>query len=171
MVGCDASDWSSGLTPFAPMMNKEMRHLFDGEHWEIAPIRSLALFFRALPSLVPGDSLLCLAEGSWDEEIIDFFNKYRIQPPAGIDTPGEFEDGAHLPVEQTVLDALAALAEHHAGPEVAMYIAVSHHTSQLLEWFDVPSDPFSVAICIPDSTVDAFCSKTGVSYLKREMPT
>ena len=115
MVGCDASDWSSGLAPFAPMMNTEMRHLFDGEHWEIAPIRSLALFFRALTSLVPGDSLLCLAEGSWDEEIIDFFNKYRIQPPAGIVRPGEFEDGAHLPVEQTVLDALAALQNTMQG--------------------------------------------------------
>jgi hypothetical protein len=149
------------------MMKTTNIYLFDGPHWEVAPARTFESFFLALPSLVPLDSVICLADGAWDRALENFFQKNRCGIPDGIVRPNDFDNGIHLAATSDILNELAAMARHHAEPEIAMHVAVSHGVTELLEWFDVPSDPFSVSLKIPEANVVEFCAKLGVRYEKK----
>ena len=140
--------------------------MLGGPRWEINAVRSYSAFFRFLPTLVPPSSLLCLAEGVWDAELTSFFHRYTCKPPDGLFQPAEFEDGAYVPIDESLLVELANISLRHAGPEIAMCVAVSCGTVQVLEWFDAPSDPISVALSIPQNAVEQFCRLVGAEYRK-----
>ncbi len=142
-------------------------YLFDGPHWEIDPTGPFDIFFQALPTLVPPEATVCLSDGEWDDEIQRFLQRHHVPAPEGLICPSEFLDGAHIPATTEALHELAQIAGHHADPEIAMFVAVSLHSKQILEMFDATSDPFSVALSISEERVQKFCSLTGVQYRKR----
>jgi hypothetical protein len=142
-------------------------YLFDGPHWEIDPIGPFDIFFKALPALVPPGAILCLSEGVWDDELLNFLQRHRVPAPEGLICPSQFLDGAHIPATPEVLNELVQIADHHADPEIAIYAAVSYHAEQILEWCDATCDPFAVALSIPEERVRAFCALAGVQYRKK----
>jgi hypothetical protein len=142
-------------------------YLFDGPHWEIDPTGPFDIFFQALPALVPPEAIVCLSDGEWDDELKSFLQRHHETAPEGLICPSEFFDGAHIPATPEVLNKLAQIANHHAPPEIAMYVAVSLQSKQILEMFDATCDPFAVALSIPEERVQKFCALTGVQYRKR----
>jgi hypothetical protein len=149
------------------MINTE-KYLFNNPHWEIESIGMLDQFFRALPYLVPTDALLCLAGGAWDDQLKNFLRHHRQRPPIDLDRPIDFLDGVDVPVTTEVIEELSEISNHHAAPEIAMFVAVSHNSEQILEWFDVPGDPLTASLKIPESKIQKFCALTGVNYIKKE---
>jgi hypothetical protein len=69
-----------------------------------------------------------------------------------------------LPATSEVLAELAGLSERRAEPEVAGDIAVSHLGGQVLEWFDVPDDPFAVSRSVPVDRIATFCRQVRVTF-------
>jgi hypothetical protein len=143
-------------------------YLFDGPHWEIEATRGFARFFSALPALVPPEATVCLSDGEWDDELKSFLQRHHVPAPEGLICPSEFLDGAHIPATAEALHELAQIAGHHAEPEIAMYVAISLQSKQILEMFDATCDPFSVSLSIPEERVQKFCSLAGVQYRKKQ---
>ena len=137
---------------------------FHSPHWEVNRVRTFAPFFRALPSLVPPDSVLRLAQGHPNSEIKAFFAKHRCAPPARIVRPRNFKGREHVLAAPLVLTELATVSERHAEPEIAICLSASCADQQILEWFDTPRDSFSVSLDVPDARVAESCGKLGAHY-------
>ena len=143
-------------------------YLFDGPHWEIDPTGPFDIFFQALPALVPPEATVCLADGAWDDELQSFLQRHHLPAREGLICPSEFLDGAHIPATAEALLELAQIAGHHADPEIAMFVAVSLHSKQILEMFDATCDPFAVALSIHEERVRNFCALTGGHYRRKD---
>ena len=137
--------------------------LFDERHWELQPARELAPFFVALPELVGPTAVLCLAMGSWYGELMTFLDGNSVARPDSADVLRVRD--RHLRCVQcdpTVLAELARLSDQYAEPEVAEHLNVTLDGLSVLEWFDMPGDPFSVSTAVPEPKVRAFAARLGV---------
>lgn len=61
--------------------------LFDWSHWRLTGVIDLPHFFRALPSLVPKGSILCLAGRAWPNRVQNILDTISLNmesapPPA-----------------------------------------------------------------------------------------
>jgi hypothetical protein len=65
----------------------------------------------------------------------------------------DFRDAEYVPVNDAHMAALAALAEGHADPEIAIHVAALTPTGPLLEWFDLPEDPISISPLVTAAAV------------------
>ncbi len=64
--------------------------------------------------------------------------------------------------------ALAAIAEHHAEPEIALFMVVISDGSSVLEWYDAPDDPISISLDYPEDAVSSFARTVGGVYVADE---
>ena len=145
----------------------KQKYLFDDPHWEIDAVKDFQAFFRALLHLVPEETILCLGNGDPDKEIRSFFEHNSLSEPELIPL-AEFIGGEYLQINKENLSKLEDLAACHAAPEIASHLAVSDQNRQMLEWYDVPFDPITVSLEVPEENVRNFCNELGVKYEKVE---
>ena len=131
--------------------------------WEIPGVADVAVFLRALPSLVPDDSTL-FVEGRPSERIRSFLASHAVEPRIEIEhgTLWPRQDIFHVRLDSDTVAELAALAGECAAPELADHIHVYVDDRVVLSWFDFPDDPIYLADRIPESNVAEFCQALGV---------
>ena len=89
------------------------------------------------------------------------------------------EAGAYLPQVQTVFprsekfrcrfsanlaDALAALGEKHAEPELLDHLAVYRDSEELVVWHDAFANVLLVSRTVPESIASSFAADLGLEY-------
>ena len=141
----------------------------DFLHWDLNG-GGFALLFRALPSLLRPDSFLGLAEGVWSSEIVEFLTRHALQVDASTaqTLPREFRDAVFLPVTEPVTAGLAALADRHAAPEIALHLVAGHEAQVLLEWYDAPDSPLALTGKLEEASVARFAAAIGATYRRAE---
>jgi hypothetical protein len=137
----------------------------DGPHWRVAPFRDMDVFLLALREILPEGAALGLADGHPSRELRKFLETNAVACPTGA-VPDAFPSGRWLPADRTTIAALAEMARRHAEPEVAEHVGVFAGAGMLLEWYDLPDDPISVAPDVPEERVAAFARSGGVSYTR-----
>jgi hypothetical protein len=145
----------------------ESPYLFDRAHWCIKDVKDLSLFFEALPRLIPTDSLLGLAGAFTSRELMSLLplahglDGVRSLPDP---FPDEFRDATFFPVSDAITRDLLQLQDRRAWPGFILFLVVISQGESLLEWFDLPDDPISVALSISEQAVRDFAVATGSSY-------
>lgn len=138
-------------------------YLFEISHWEIKKIKDLDIFFLYLPLIFPYDTYLCLADGYYSSELKSYIDAYHSNEPLP-QLHSEFSECDKIPINDNTMRILMELANHHATPEIAMHLCVCSKTVRLLEWYDIPLDPISLSIEIPEEAIRRFCTAIGTKY-------
>jgi len=137
-----------------------------GPCWKLSPLDNLVPFLRALPTLFPEGCVLYLEDGRRPRDVREFLEA-RTAPDARRIAPGTLLPRPtvyRMPLTRENVDGLAALAEHHAFPELACHVHVYSGERVLLLWYDACADPIYVAREVPEERVRAFCAEVGIPY-------
>ncbi len=143
-------------------------YLMATPHWRIDGASDLPQVFLALVDLLSPGSVIGFAGGSLSVEVRSFLtqNSLRLDPAVTGSLPeGEFVDAHFLPVDRRCMTDLAAIAEHHAEAEIAMFMVAISDGSSVLEWYDAPDDPITISAEFPEETVRAFARAVGGVYV------
>lgn len=147
---------------------ESLSHVFDSSHWRLTGVRDLTLFFRALPSLVPKGSILCLTDGAWPGRVRNILDTISLNmesaQPANLSL--EFAEAYYISTTEQNMVRLAELSEQSAAVEIALHLAVLIDDERLLEWFDLPFDPIYIAETIKRESVHHFSESVGGRYQK-----
>jgi len=134
----------------------ESPYLFDRGHWRIKDVKDLSLFFKALPRLVPTGSVLGLSGMFTSRELMSLL-------PRAHKMDG-FRDFTFVPVSDATTRDLQQLQDRRAWPGFILFVEVISQGESVLQWFDLPDDPISVALSISEKAVRDFAAATGSSY-------
>ncbi len=137
--------------------------LMDGKHWRVTGARDLAAFFRALPELLPAGSAVIVANEAWPSDFERFLEGLAIKPDAArIPASARTVSASfHVPVNKETMAELGQRANRHAEPEVATHLIGYRGDRSLLEWYDLPVDPLSIAASLDPAAVRSFASEVG----------
>ena len=132
----------------------------DGHHWEVSGVTDFATAFRALPALAPMGASLALAGGACPPNVLAALRRLDVEPsdPISEVLPSVFLHSICIPVSEPTMDAIALLAGNHVSFEIANDVALFAVQTSLLEWFDAPFDPISLAPSFGQSAVDRFAA-------------
>lgn len=141
-------------------------YIMDGPHWTLGPPSDLGAFFRALRLLVPLEGFLGLAQGLWWDKVRDRIASFAVDPgPAVLDTlTDEFDDADFLLTSKPSLDALASLSREQEAPGLFIFLVLFTRDGPVLEWFDAPTDPMSIAGSIPRGQVVQFAQEARLAF-------
>lgn len=139
------------------------RYLMDNHHWRVQGATDFSRFFPALGRLTPPASLLALADGAWPSEVQAVLSKSAAEVSALVrpSLAREFDRAFILPITESQMAELAALADRHAEPEIAIHLAAFTADGPWLEWFDAPGDPIAVSRQIPRDAIARFADEVG----------
>ena len=155
-----------GATPREQLKGISLDH---NSAWEISPASDLPAFLRALPQILPPDSILYL-EGATPPKELKAFLKARCIPERSHVAMGTIwpkPQTFHLPATEQNLPELAQLAEKLATPQAAVHLHVYAGDKVVLEWYDAFwKDPLHLSSVIPEAEVGSFCSALGLKYKK-----
>jgi hypothetical protein len=135
--------------------------------WEVTPASNLPAFLRALPQLLPPNSILYLEGGTPPEQVKAFLDAHCVpeESHVAMGTIWPRPQAFHLPATGDNLSQLAQLAEKLATPQAAIHLHVYAGGRVLLEWYDAFwKDPFYLSSVIPDDKVRSFCSSLSLTY-------
>jgi len=149
-------------------MKQNVPYLFDNPHWQVDPVLDLDIFFANLPGMVPPESVLCLAEGSWSKEGKVFIRTHMQPNSAAPSLPSEFQDAPRIPVNKETMLTLSEMATRHAAPEIAIHLCVCTRDTSILEWYDLTGDPITISLSVPEVEVARFAGKCGVRFRIQE---
>jgi hypothetical protein len=125
-----------------------------------------ARFFEALLRRFPKATTLCVEGGSIARDVEDCYRAHR-------------EEGEYLPRAQTmfprsdkfrcrfwgsIVDALSALADRHAEPELLDHLALYRDSEELVVWHDAFANLLLVSRTVPECVVSSFAADLGLEY-------
>ncbi len=155
-----------GATPREQLKGISLDH---NAAWEISPASDFPAFLRALPEILPPDSMLYLEGGTPPKDLKAFLDARcvpeRSHVAAGTIWPRP--QTFHLPATAQNLAELAQLAEGLATPQAAVHLHVYAGGKVVLEWYDAFwKDPLYLSSAVPEGKVRSFCSALGLEYKK-----
>lgn len=136
----------------------------DSHHWRIDGANDFPRIFLALVDLLSPGSVIGFCGGSLSPEVRSFFtqNSLTLDPAVTESLPmPEFVDAHFLPVDRSCMADLAAIAEHHAEPEIALFMVAISDGSSVLEWYDAPGGSISISAKFPEEEISAFARTVG----------
>ncbi len=157
-----------GATP-----REQMKGIFLGEQaaWELSPASDFPSFLRALPTILPPDSILYLEDGNPPKQIKAFLDSHCIpeQSHVAMGTIWPKPHTFHLPATTENLNQIADLAERIAVHQAAIHLHAYSNGKILLEWYDAfYKDPFYLSSAIPENKVKDFYSILSLRYKSLE---
>ena len=141
-------------------------YLMERSHWRVTGVQDLPRFFRAAGRVFPAGSILCVAGGAWPSEIQKLLQRISVDRRK-IRHPGrgcEARESYHVPLVRGSWHELGNAAESYAAPEIGMHFVVFSGAIILLEWFDAPDDPISIAPVVSKEVVRRFSEQSGGAY-------
>jgi hypothetical protein len=131
----------------------------DRAHWRVSGVRDLPAFLRALPALLPADSILRLElDAHPDEDVARFLTQFAI-PSSMTRNRGTLwprSELHHVPIRPDLMSTLAELAEVRAEHDVADHMIAYRGDEILLEWYDAIFDPIFISRAIDERSLSAF---------------
>jgi hypothetical protein len=134
--------------------------LMEGHHWEVSGAEDFPTFFHAVPILARAPTMLALAGGACPRDVRAALQLLDVEPavPIAEVLPIVFLYSVCIPVSESAMKTLARLAANHAAPEIANDVALFTLEASLLEWFDAPYDPISIAPAFGQPAVVRFAA-------------
>lgn len=135
--------------------------------WEVAAVADLPLLFRALPLLLPEETVLYLEGGAPPKEIKAFLDAHGVPEVSrlAIGTIRPRPQVFHLPATSENLARFAEISERCHAMQVAIHLHAYRQDKVLLEWYDAfGKDPFYLSNAIPEKNVKLFCSTLSLTY-------
>jgi hypothetical protein len=135
----------------------------DRAHWRVSGVRDLPAFLRALPALLPADSILRLELDAPDEDVARFLTQFAIQSTMTRNrgTLWPSSELHHVPIRPDVMATLAELAEVRAEHDVAEHMIAYRGDEILLEWYDAIFDPIFISRAIGEGALSVFARSVG----------
>ena len=136
--------------------------LTNSAHWDIHGA-DFYRAIRALPEILTPGSVLGLADGAWSSHLRSFLDAHAaaLEPDVISALPADFRRARFIRTDARTIADLAALADKHAEPEVAIHLIVLQAGSSLVEWYDLPNDPIAVSLSIDEAAVKRFAEAVG----------
>jgi hypothetical protein len=146
------------------MMN--LLELYMAKWWEVSNVREAASFFRALPSLLPENSILYLEGGEHSKAFRSFLKTRSLEPQVRIPLSSVFPKPyfIHLPLLNDTVSELARMADSLAEPEICTHLHCYYMENILLSWCDAFHDPLMVSHSISESAVGSFAAQLSAEY-------
>ena len=136
----------------------------DRAHWRVRGVRDLPAFLRALPALLPANSVLRLElDAQPDEDVARFLTQFAISSnmTRNRGTLWPRSELHHVPIRPDVMSTLAELAEVRAEHDVADHIIAYRSDAILLEWYDAIFDPIFISRTMDEGLLSAFARSVG----------
>ncbi len=142
----------------------------DGMFWELEGKTDFPAVLNALNYLLPKDSILYFEGGAPPVKLRIFLGTHSVpeQIHIAVGTIWPRPDYYHVPATRENLSTLAKLAEHIAGPELAIHFHVYHDSEILLEWYDAFDDPMSISGKMPENKVREFAKMLNMQMTKEK---
>lgn len=142
--------------------------IWKGSHWRVNRISNFdfASCLRALPFLVPPDSILCLADTVWGDRVANILNTISLNMELTRPTNHnlDFDEAYYIPISNEQMAKLVELAENSAEIEIALNLAVFYDNKVILEWIDLPEPPIYISETIERESVFRFAESVGGKY-------
>ena len=134
--------------------------------WEVSNVREAASFFRALPSLLPENSILYLEGGEHPKAFRSFLKTRSLEPQVRISLSTVFPKPyfIHLPLLNDTVCELARMADSLAEPEICDHLHCYRDETILLSWYDAFFDPLMVSHSISESLVGSFAAQLSADH-------
>jgi hypothetical protein len=137
--------------------------------WEVSPMADFPSLLRALPLLLPQNSILYLEGGTPPTEIKAFLDAHCISEVShlAIGTIRPRPQVFHLPATTENLNQLAELAEKCNALQVAIHLHAYRDGQVLFEWYDAFwKAPFYLSSAISEEKLKEFCAALSLRYKK-----
>jgi len=154
---------------FGAVSKEERKGILMGlvDAWEISGVKGKSFpdFLRALPNLLPEDSILYL-EGTSARDAIAFLQKNAAKEicKVAIGTIWPRPQFFHIRISSETMSELAQVAEKHAQPEICIHLHAYQKDRVLLEWHDAFSQEFRISKEISEQRVIEFCKQLNGIY-------
>ena len=143
-----------------------------GSHWKVTGVNHFAVFFRALPFLVPTGSILCLEGGGWydNDRVVNILNTISLDMESTLPANDKLDyfvdraEGYYISITKENMAKLAELAVDSAEIEIARDLTVISDNEIILEWCDLPRDPIYISETIERESVFRFAESVGRKY-------
>ena len=137
----------------------------EGDSWQVTGIRIAADFLREVPALLP-DATTMYLEGQPYPDVQAFLSEYIDQSTYGapIGTTWPKPQLYSLTVSPQFFARFAALAEHHAEPEICDHVHLYKDYDPLANWFDAFSDPLYVTKGVARDRMERFCRSLNATF-------
>jgi hypothetical protein len=133
--------------------------------WQIPGIKRADQFFAALPDLLSFPVYLRFEATGMAPDIRALLQSHSVDPALKIASgtlwpkPSVF----HVMTSEDFMRDIVGLAGSHAEPEICDHLHAYDPGVLLLQWYDAFIDPLLVAGSIPESSLQKFCERLGVS--------
>ena len=153
----------SRLIGYVPTEERRGIRLDEADPWRVGGTRVERAFLRALPALMPADSVLYL-EGVPEAHVAQYLAEVSIPAAAKVamgtiwPRPNVF----HLSLTAEVIEALTAFLEVHPAGYFCTHCHVYSDGRMLLQWHDAfGSDPMYISRVLEGDHVRDFAAKLG----------
>lgn len=139
--------------------------LSDAEPWYVSPTRDVPCFVRALPSLMPAESVAYF-EGTAESHVGRYLQSVSVpaQARVAIGTIWPRPDCYHVPLTGEAMENLAAFLEQNPAGFFCTHCHVYRDGVVLLEWHDAfIDDPMYISREISADAVAGFAQALGSS--------
>ena len=134
--------------------------------WELQGETTFAVLLRALGDFLPAGSVLYFEGGSPDRKLLDFLNAHAIPEQTHVAVAILWPRPVyyHIPATPQNLAELAALAESHAEPELAVHFHAYQEEKVFLEWHDAFAQPMLIDGSIPEEHLKPFAEVLDMKF-------
>ncbi|MBI4685314.1 MAG: hypothetical protein HY755_08950 [Nitrospirae bacterium] len=136
--------------------------------WELEGKTDFTYLLRALPEILPENSILYFEGGSPSGPLLDFLNTQSIpeQTHVAVGTLWPRPDYYHVPATKQNITTLADITERIAEPELAIHFHVYSSGEIILEWHDAFTQPMLLTGKLTRDKVQAFSDKLRMKITK-----
>lgn len=140
--------------------------LEEPDPWKVSPTNEVERFLRALPLLVPDDSIAYF-EGTGEPHVAEYLGKVSIPATVqvAIGTIWPRPDCYHVPLTTKTMEALAAFLDENPAGYFCTHCHVYRHGVVLLAWHDAfGGDPIYVSRAVATEALASFAKASGITY-------
>jgi hypothetical protein len=125
--------------------------------------RQISMRFAA-SLLAPAGGVMGLADGLFWDLASPHVAAFTVtpEPKAVAALPREFHNAEFLALTPASISALRSLTTAYGTGSLFIFFVLFTPTGSVLEWYDAPADPMSIAPTIPRATVMAFAQALGL---------
>ena len=134
--------------------------------WKVSPTNEVERFLRALPLLVPDDSIAYF-EGTAEPHVAEYLREVSIpaRVQVAIGTIWPRPDRYHVPLTTKTMEDLAAFLDENPAGYFCTHCHVYRNGVVLLAWHDAfAGDPLYVSRGVVTTALDSFTEALGTTY-------
>lgn len=149
---------------YVPRGERRGIRLEDTEPWRITPTQDVSRFIRALPLLVPEDSIAYF-EDTGESHVAEYLRRVSIHAPGAKIAVGAIwprPDRYHVPLTVNTMEAPATFLDDRPAGLFCSHCHVYREGTVVLQWHEAFSDdPLYVSRAVDEAMVRRFAEALG----------